>query len=917
MNRFRIISAIVISIVWCNNIAASIRADFFPNRLRVENLETPTSIDILEPRLSWINTPVDSLVKDARQTAYRIVVASSIEKLDKGKYDVWDSGKVISEECHLVDYNGRGLLSGEDYFWKVQTWDGNDRSAGFSEPSKWSMGLVDSSLWQASWIGVPWQGETARKHVDTEKSIRDFAAPLFRKDFIVGKKVRRAKVYVSGLGYFELRINGRKVGDDLLVPNFTNYGRRNDFGNYTINIANSFTDYRVLYLAYDVTKQLQVGENTIGAILGNGMYDATIAWLSPFGSPRLLCQLEIEYTDGTKELICSNDSWKTHPSAIVFNDPFDGEIYDARQESEGWDTSGFDDSNWMKAVYRKAPDGKLCGHVSPTDKVMGRFSPISLEKIGYCTWEVEYPVEISGWIRFADIKMNCGDTLEVKYVSDQWVGLHRYIAKDDKPINHTPRFNWYVFSKAIISGVAELKPENLIAEAVNSDVKSIAHFQSSDTTLNQIHTIWRRCMEDNMHGGIASDCPHRERAPYTGDGQVSMNTVMANYDVAAFYRKWLRDMRDAQNPETGYLPNSAPWQPGSGGGVAWGAAMTIMPWEYYLQYGDVATLAENYSAMKRQVGYMLNWLTPENIMHQQRSNDNGSRDVMYWLNLGDWCAPYGSPDDALVHTFYLWKCLDITARAAKSLGMSDDANFYAEKAENISQAFTKKFYNPQNHSYGDFGSNVFALEMGVPDSIKIAVAATLADEIHNKNQGHLNTGIYASRFLFEQLAKTGYNDIAMEAMTAKDFPGFGYWLSQGATVTWEKWDGKDSHNHPMFGGALMWLYNTLAGIRPTEEAPGFKKIIIKPFPSSGIKWVEYDFMSPYGEISSKPIYGKEENILEIKVPVGCSAEVWIPLPSSSSKVICDDNMITEGRLSTDGNYFITTVGHGSRKFIAK
>lgn len=894
-------------------------AQIAPQRLRVEHMENPSVVDTKAPRLSWVNAPASKEVRGAAQSAYRLAVASSPEKLRKGEFDVWDSGKVESADSYLVSYAGPALANGADYYWQVMVWDGAGNASPWSEPAKWGMGLA-SNDWKARWIGAPWQGETPRKLIDRKKSRSEYAAPLFRREFIPKGKVVKAKAFVTGLGYFELRLNGKKVGEDLLVPNFTNYTERTDLDRYSIVIDNKFTGYRVMYLAYDVTDMLQKGKNVVGAILGNGFYDVDKGWTSPFGSPRLLCQLELTYEDGSKELVATDDSWRVAPSGIVYNDPFNGEIFDSGRQPAGWDTPAFDASAWSRATYRNAPKGELTAHTAPTDRVMERFNPLEVKRNADGTFEVRFPVEISGWITLRDLPMAAGDTLNIRYHSDQEVGTHRYIAGTSGKVNHSPRFTWYVFSRATVSGVKDLKPENVVAEAVNTNLPFISEFHASNAMLDSIQTIWRRSQSDNLHGGIASDCPHRERAPYTGDGQVAINTVMANYDAAAFYRKWLRDMRDAQNPVTGYVPNGAPWQPGCGGGVAWGAAMNVMPWEYYKQYGDREVLAENYPAMKAQAAYMLGWLTPEGTMKAQRGNDNDPNHTpTYWLNLGDWCGPGGKlPNEELVHTFYLWRCLDYTAKAARALGMPEDEAYYTAKAAKVADAFHKKFYNPEVKSYGDYGSNIFALEIGVPESYRADLVETLRKEIADTHKGHLNTGIFGSRYLFEQLGKNGLNDLAYGAMTQRTFPGFGYWLSQGATTTWEQWDNRDSHNHPMFGGALMWLYNTLAGVNPAEDAPGFERFTVKPVLAVDLPSVSYTVMTPRGEVASTVAHNAAEVTLDVTVPVGSVATVWVPTPRKGMRVYADGNPSPiPGTPTPDGTYFITTAPQGTWHYTAK
>lgn len=896
-----------------------------PQQLRVEHMENPSVIDTHAPRLSWINQPADASIKNAAQSAYRITVASTPKKLKEGKYDIWDSGKISSSESYLINYNGSPLEDGADYYWRVMVWDNNGNASKWSDTGKWGMGFTDQTRWKARWIGAPWQGEETQLAMRTKGQQSNYPAPLLRKDFTTKKNIVKAKAYVTGLGYFELFINGKKVGNDLLVPNFTNYTKRHNLNSYSLAIDDSFTAYRVMYLAYDVTNMLYNGNNTIGAILGNGFYDTTSSWICPFGSPRFLCQLEITYNDGHTETVTTDNTWKAAPSAIVYNGPFEGEIYDANLEHSNWSTPQYNASSWLPAVYRNAPDGELTAHTAPTDKVTDTFKPLSLTRRNDGSWHVKFPVEISGWIRLNNVQASAGDTININYICDQTLGVHRYIAAINDKINYAPRFTWYVFSEAIIHGVDHLTAENLMAEAVNTEVNINAEFSASIPMLNNINTIWRRSQIDNMHGGVASDCPHRERAAYTGDGQVAMSTVMANFDAAAFYRKWIRDMRDCQNSKSGYVPNGAPWQPGCGGGVAWGAAMNIMPWDFYMRYADKAMLAENYQAMKAQVAYMLKWLTEHGTMLMQLANSNDPTNTpAYWLNLGDWCAPDDKlPPQELVHTFFLWRCIDNTAKAAHALNLATDEAFYSAKAREIANNFHKRFYNPEAKSYGDFGANVFALEIGVPEEVHADVVNTLAHEISVTHNGHLNTGIFASRHLFEQLGKNGLNDLALTAMTAADYPGFGNWLSQGATTTWEQWDGKNSHNHPMFGGSLMWYYNTLAGIQMDENAPGFRHFIVKPVLATKLTSVRYSTMSPYGLVASEVNLTDNLVSLTVTVPVGSTATVMLPLHNPTMKVYAEGNStplkgtIAEPKLKGQTHYFVTTVAQGTHHFTAQ
>lgn len=896
----------------------TISAKLTPTVLRCEYMINPTVVDQLSPRLSWINEVESNKKRGISQRAYRIVVSTSKDKLLKGDYDIWDSEKQLSSESYLIAYKGKPLQSGQDYWWRVMIWDNENKASNWSEPAYWGMGLLNTGDWKAQWIGVPWQGDAPRK-VSTPSPYKQqsYPAPLLRKSFNLKSGIASAKAFVTGLGYFELYINGNKVGDDYLVPNFTNYSIRDDLQHYPISIDNKFRDYRVLYLAYDITDMLIEKENVAGAILGNGFYDCTIGWVCPFGSPRFLCQIEVTYADGTKELICSDTTWKVKESPILMDGVFDGEIYDANREIDDWNTITCDDSDWVNAVYRKPPTGKLCANTSPTDKVTEILYPISLTKLPDGKYEVDFGKEISGWIRFNSIKGVKGDTLDVKYICESPLGVYKYIFKGDNNENYAPRFTWYVFSKAIISGINELHLSNLTAEVVNTAIAINAEFHTSNDLLNRINQIWRQSQIDNMHGGIVSDCPHRERAPYTGDGQVACATVMHNFDAAAFYQKWIRDIRDAQNIDTGYVPNGAPWQPGCGGGVAWGAAMNIMPWEFYLHYGDKKMIEDNYYAMKEQVRYMLTWLTNDNTMLAQRTNLN-SEHPNYWLNLGDWAPAYENPSTELVHTFYLWRCADFTAKAASVMGLQQDEDYYSSIATDVKDAFNQKFYNPELRSYGDFGSNIYALVIGVPEDRYNDVVATLRHEISVTYNNHLNTGIFATQFLFETLAQNGLDDIAYEVMCQEDYPSFGYWLNQGATVTWEHWDGHSSRNHPMFGGGLTWLYRVLAGVNSDKENPGFKKVTIKPILNDSLPKVYYSLITPYGKLVSDINQDGNELRMNVTIPVGSSAKVYIPFKNEKSVLKEGKSIINTNKeikyLGKEGDYYLVEIPQGEYAF---
>lgn len=744
--------------------------------------------------------------------------------------------------------------------------------------------------WKARWIGAPWDGETFNQ-------AQAPPAPALRKTVTIEKKIQSATAYVTGLGFFEFYINGKKIGDELLSPNETSYSHRPGLPQ-TQPIPMDDTNwrgFRVLYLTYDVTKNLARGTNELSALLGNGFFSTdSKRWVASYGSPRFICQIEISYADGTSDTLITDESWEVSKSPILSNDMYEGEVYDARLEGKGV---------WQKAVLRKAPDGTLMPQDGPADRVVELIRPKSITQLEDGRYEVDFGDYVSGWVRLKNFKAPSGTQISIEFpIETEGNGVYKYICNGEKVKSYAPRFTWWVFDKAIISGwPGKLRPSNIVAEVVHSDVREDSEFECSNELINRINRVWKRTQTDNMHLGVATDCPHREKGPYTGDGEVSCVTVLHNFDVRSFYKKWLHDMSDCQDLVTGYVPNGAPWHPGCGGGVPWGAAMCIIPWEYYVHYGDISVLEENYIPMKEQLRHMLGWRLDDGTMLQQKGFGDG--EPIYWMNLGEWCPPYGLPSENLVHTWYLWRCATYTANAAKALGRDDEYREYKNLADVTAESFHKAFYHPQTGSYsagkgtgsgdgygtgtgngvGD-GSNIFALAMGVPDEYRDRVVETVRSELE-ANGGHLNTGIYASSLFFETLCDYGMAQQAYEAMTKKDFPSFGWMLENGANTFWEQWNGEASRNHPMFGGSLVWLYRRICGVCTDNDEPGYKHIIVRPTPVGDLTWARYSTMSSQGKLSvSWKLSHSGRFKLKVLVPEGSHATISMPDGSAPVEV---------------------------------
>jgi len=890
-----------------------------PTKLECEYAKNPTVVDIAQPRLSWINV-ADTGERGQAQTAWQVRVASSKEKLEQP--DLWDSGKTPGNPSTRIEYEGKTLTSRQDCYWQVRVWDKNDQPSAWSEPANWHMGLLNPTDWKAQWIGAPWQGE---EPLPKPGWPGDFLpdelpppAPLLRKSFSVNKTVEKAMVYTTGLGYFELYMNGKKVGDDVLVPNQTNYGKRPELMQQGIPLPDDFTQYKVMYLAYDVKDMLTDGENIIGSILGNGFYNPAKFWALGYGTPRFIAQLHILYTDGSEEIIISDESWKASKSAILMDMVYYGEHYDARLEQPGWNAPGFDDARWQNAALRKAPDGKLVAHTAHPDKVVEKLKPISIEKMYDGRYIVDFGEEVTGWVKLTGMEGDEGHKIEIRYLSNLWSGDNSYIMSGKGNESYAARFNWFVFRQVeILNYPGVLHPEQVTAEVVHTYIEESAVFETSNPMLNQINKIWKRTQTNNMHGGIASDCPHRERSAYTGDGQVATVTVLHNFDARNFYQKWIQDMIGAQITETGYVPNCAPWQPGCGGGVAWGAAINIMPWEFYLHHGSKDILEDSYPAMKEYISYMQTWVDDEGIMHSQRTGKDGK--VLKWFNLGDWVAPDELPTEELVHTFYFWRSADFTAKTAAVLGKNREARKYAELAETTKNAFHHRFFNHETGSYGRAGGNIFALVMGMPDDQYERVISALKANIE-ANNGHLDTGIFGTQFFFETLSEHGMHDLAWEAMTKTDEPSYGRWLELGATTFWEHWDTGGSHNHPMFGGGITWFYRKLAGMNADPDQSGYRHIIFRPQPAGDLTFVKYYNHTSYGRAG---IYWKKEEgqfMMDVTVPVGSHATVFVPgsensIVTENGKILTDQPFIKYA--GWERGYHKLMIESGEYQFIVK
>ena len=854
----------------------STKNEFKAIDLRCEYLENPLGIDASNPRLFW---KMEKPGRGAMQTAYRIQAASSVDLLTKDSADLWDSGVVESGRSIQIEYAGKPLKTGDEVFWRVKIWDENKVESPWSETARWETGIMNQQEWQAKWTGAP-----AKLFTGELKN----ASPLFRKNFTVSGKIKKARVYISGLGYYELYLNGEKVGDHVLSPNQTNFDRRQLEKWSDARIGNMKTT--VLYETHDISSALKEGENVAGVILGNGWYLQADRPENPqylYDLPRMLAQIKIEYEDGRSEWILSDETWKTAVSPIIYNGLHSGEIYDARMEQNDWNKTGFDDSAWKNAELVRPPTGILKAQTSPPDRVTQTIKPVSVSQPEKGIYRYDLGRMISGWAR---IKIRGEKGTKIKLVFTEEFGptygqTDTYILKGEGIETWEPRFTWHAFRYVDVFGSPqELTLENLEGRVVNTDVSQDGSFECSNELFNKILENYRWTQLGNMHGGVPSDCPHRERRGYTGDGQVSARSAIYSFNMAPFYTKWVGDIGDAQNQENGYVPNTTPYDDG-GGGTPWGAAYVIIPWYMYQYYGDVSILKSHYNGMKHWIDFMENSLDKRGILVNQ--------------GLGEWVPPdivEIHPD--YVNTCYYFWCCKLMTSVAEVLNLPEDKTRFDRLTKKAGTELYNVYFNTEKSvfSVGRQGANAYPLGFGfATENSKKALFDKLVENVESNNL-HFDTGILGTPLLLEVLTELNRVDLAYTLMNQRDYPSFGYMIEKGATTIWETFQGDVSHSHPMFGSVTQWFYQHLGGIVPDPAQPGFKHTIIKPYPVSGLDFAKTSYPSLYGEIKTSWNFSGDDLNLEVSVPANTIATVFVPAESAEK--------VTESRKPVNGKKFV-------------
>jgi alpha-L-rhamnosidase len=825
--------------------------------LRCEYLVNPLGIDSVHPRLSWI---LESGERGEKQTAYQILVAGSLQALKKDQGDLWDSGEVSSDQTTFVAYAGLPLTAREACFWKVRSWDKDGKVSAWSDVASWEMGMLDAGDWQAKWIG-------------RTTNIDEQPAPLFRHEIVLDGSIKKVRAYICGLGYYELHVNGEKVGDHLLDPGYTRYDRRD------------------LYVAYDVTPFFKRGANAVGVILGNGWFNVQTKAVWDFHkapwreAPRLLLSLVIEYTDGRTVTLGSDDTWKTATGPIIFDSIYGGENYDARLEIPGWDKPGFDDKAWSPAAVVSAPEGKLAAEMMPPIKADGVIKPVKVTEpkpgvflfdmgqafAGVTELKVHGAAGRKITVRhgerlFADGSLDTRDIGQhVKRMGkDQQYQMDTYILKGTGTETWRARFTYYGFQYVEVTGFPGRPTlDSIRGIFTHSAVPVAGKFECSNPLLNKIWRAGRWSYLSNLQG-IPTDCPHREKNGWTGDAHLAAEQGIYNFMPAGVYTKWINDLGDEQQA-SGKLPGIVPtsgWGYSWGNGPAWDSAFALIPFYLYEYYGDTQPLRDHYDGLKRYVDYLTS-----------RASNN-----IVDIGLNDW-APYKTETPAdITDTAYYYRDTKIVALAASLLGKTEKAAAYTQLAARIKDSFNARFFHADTGTYGNGGQTSLscALYQGLVEPENQArVLQNLVAAVAKAN-GHIDTGILGAKYILNALTENGRPDVAYQIASQKDLPSWGWWIEQGATTLWEQWNGSESRNHIMYGDISAWFYKALAGINEDPSEPGFKHFIIRPQPVGDLTSAEAEYDSIHGKIRSAWKIKDGKFHLNVVVPVNTTATIYVP-----------------------------------------
>lgn len=884
-----------------------------PENLRCEYLADPSGIDVLKPHLSFLTT---SKLRNQNQKAYRILVSSSLEKLNSDVGDLWDSKKVESDQSINIVYDGEKLTSGQECYWKVKVWNDKGKESEWSKPAKWSMGLLDKSDWKGYWIGLD-------SLIGNDKKF-SLSARYLRKEFNAEKTIKRATAYICGLGLFDLYINGAKIGNQVLAPALSEYLKRS------------------YYMTFDVTKEINTGQNAIGVLLGSGRYFSPVKWDQHYGFPKMIFQLNITYADGTKQSIVSDSSWElTADGPIRMNNEFDGEEYDARKEMPGWNNINYVSTGWMKAQKVDEPSKTLSAQMIDPIRIKETIKPKSIKEIKPGVYVYDMGQNMVGWVslkvtapegtkitlRFAETIHPDGElnTANLRLAKQTDV----YITKGEGLEKWQPNFTYHGFRYVELSGFPG-KPDlnTLEGKVIYDDIRTIGTFNCSSDIINKIYNAAYWGIRGNYRS-VPTDCPQRdERQAWLGDRTAGSLGESYLFDINALYTKWMTDIADGQK-ENGSISDVNPtYRKVYSDNVTWPSTFILAPYYLYQQFGNKKVISQQYDAMKKWIYYMRDNYMKNNLLPRD--------------SYGDWCMVsenrniIHSKDSATITpgaflgSAYFYYDLTQMEKYARLLGMTDDAEAFAALSGKMKEAINTTFLDKDHFYYANntITANVIALYFELaPTELKNKVFENIVHRIEHDFDYHTSCGAVGQQWLMRTLTENGSIDLALKIAENTSYPSFGYMIEHGATTIWELWNGDtappamNSANHVMLlGDFVTWLYQVLGGINIESGSPGYKNIILKPYPVKGLNHVNAAYNSVHGLIKSSWKKADESFIWDISIPCNTIATVYVPSPleknvTESGKKVSSVKGIKYIR--ADKGYAVYKVGSGDYQFIVK
>jgi len=899
-------------IIWTNVFGAA--SSLSVNHLKCEYKTNPLGIDVTKPRLCW---KIEASQRRTLQSAYQIRAAGRVEDLSDGQDLLWDSGRVKSDRSVHVVYGGPTLASRQRVWWQVRVWDNHGNVSQWSKPAWWEMGLLKTNDWQAGWIEPNLKEDPKASN----------PCPMLRKEFRLDGPIKQARVYVTCRGLYKMELNGQVVGDELFAPGWTAYL------------------HRLQYQIYDVTKLLKSGMNCVGVILGDGWYRGRLVWQDRrnlYGQKvALLSQIEVEYKNGRREIVSTDNTWKASTGPILKSDIYDGELYDARLEIDDWSKSGLDDDEWAGVTVADHSKKLVVAPSGVPVRAMEEIKPVKIIKTPEGETVVDMGQNMVGWIRFkvrgpagTHIKLRHAEILDAQgnfYTENLRTARQavEYILRGKGREVYEPHFTFQGFRYVAIEGwPGKLSPDDLTGVVIYSDIKPVGTFECSSPLINKLQHNIQWGQKGNFLD-VPTDCPQRdERLGWTGDAQVFARTACFNADVAAFYTKWLADLAADQQP-SGAVPHVIPnvlslgAKEGGSASAGWADAAVVVPWTVYLCYGDERILEQQYDSMKAWVDYMA-----------KRAGDS-----YFWntdFTFGDWLAfnttrsdyPGATTDKDLACQAYFAHSTDLLHRTAQVLGKKKDAEKYGRLLEKIKKVFQDEFVTP-NARLASNTQTAYSLALAfglLPEAMQERAAQRLADDVDRFK--HITTGFLGASIVCPVLGDYGHFKQAFMLLNRKEYPSWLYPITKGATTIWERWDGlkpdgtfqdvgMNSFNHYAYGAIGDWLYRVVAGLDIDEQKPGYKHIMIRPHPGGGLTHAKARHDSLYGPIESGWSLKAKKMRVNIEIPPNTTATVRLPKskPSNikeSGKSLDKIEAITDIR--QDGDTVIMRVGSGRYSF---